>query len=129
MRMSLRRLTEKLPAMVSTRGALLRADHGQADARIAACRPHNGLAGLGCAAALALLNDLERKPVLDRSGGIEELGLGVDRPAGDAAIVDADGRRIADCIDNESKSRPRPAVDRIEDRIDMGASPNVTPGR
>ena len=66
-------------------------------------RLDNGLAGLECAAALALLNDIERKPVLDRSGGIEELGLGVDRPAGDAEIVDADRRRIADCVDNAVK--------------------------
>ena len=80
--------------------ALLRADHGEADARIAACRLDNGLAGLECAAALAFLNDVERKPVLDRSRGIEELGFGVDRPAGDAEIVDADGRRIADRVDN-----------------------------
>ena len=80
--------------------ALLRADHGEADARIAACRLDNGLAGLECAAALAFLNDVERKPVLDRSRRIEELGLGVDRPAGDAEIVDADGRRIADRVDN-----------------------------
>src|SRR5579863_2508237 len=60
-------------------------------------------AGVERAAALALFNDIERKPVLDRNGGIEELGLGVDRPAGDAEIVDADGRRITNGIDNAVK--------------------------
>lgn len=80
--------------------ALLCADHGEADACIAACRLDNGLAGLECAAALAFLNDVEGKPVLDRSRRIEELGLGVDRPVGDAEIVDADGRRIADRVDD-----------------------------
>src|SRR5208283_2784158 len=74
-----------------------------ADAGIAACRLDHGLAGLERATALAFLNDVERKSVLDRSRRIEELGFGVDRPAGDAEIVDADGRRIADRVDNAVK--------------------------
>ena len=62
--------------------ALLRADHGEADFRIAACRLDDGLTGLERTAALAFLDDVERKPVLNRGCGIEELGFGVDRPAG-----------------------------------------------
>ena len=47
--------------------ALLGADHGEADAGVAAGRLDHGLAGLQRAAALGLLDDVERQPVLDRS--------------------------------------------------------------
>ena len=88
--------------------ALLRADHGKPDAGIAAGRLDHGLAGLQRAAALGLLDDVERQPVLHRSGRIEELGLHVDRRVADAEIVDPDGRRVADRIENAVEEAAAP---------------------
>jgi hypothetical protein len=58
--------------------ALGGADHGQADAGVAAGRLDHGLARLQRSRALGILDDAEREPVLDGAGRIEELRLDVD---------------------------------------------------
>ena len=90
--------------------ALLRADHGEPDAGIAAGRLDDGLARLQGAAALAFLDDVERQPVFHRGGRIEELGLHVDRPAVDAEIVDADRRGVSDRVENAVEEAAAPCV-------------------
>ena len=72
--------------------ALRGADHGEPDAGVAAGRLDHGLARLQRAVALGLLDDVERQPVLDRGGRIEELGLHVDRHALGREVVDPDRR-------------------------------------
>jgi hypothetical protein len=55
--------------------ALPRADHGEADAGIAARRLDDRLPGLQRPVPLRRLDDPERKPVLDRTRGVEGLDL------------------------------------------------------
>src|SRR5262249_28517365 len=78
--------------------ALLRADHGEADARVAARRLHHRLSRLQCPVALGGLDDVERQPVLDRGGRIEGLGLYVDANAFRRDVVDADAGRVSNSV-------------------------------
>ena len=78
------------------RVALDRADHGEADAGVAARRLDDGLAGAERAVALGRLDDGERQPVLDRAHRVEGLELGVERRVGRCQRVQADDGRVAD---------------------------------
>ena len=80
--------------------ALLGADHGEADAGVAAGRFDDGLARLEGAAALALFDDVERQAVLHRGGRIEELRLRIDGRVAHAEIVDPDRGRVADRVED-----------------------------
>ncbi len=76
------------------------ADQREADAGIAGGAFDDDAAWLQQAALLGVLDDVERGAILDRTAGVEELGLAKDRAAsrlGGAAQLDQGG--IADCAD------------------------------
>src|SRR6185369_1392690 len=57
-------------------------DHRQADAGVAGRALDDSPAGLEFAAQLRVADDAQRRPVLDRLAGVEELGLAQDFAAG-----------------------------------------------
>ena len=80
--------------------ALRRANHGQADAGIAAGRLDHRLAGLQLARFLCRLDDAERQAVLDRAERIECLDLDVEVDPRRREPVDPHDRRVADRFEN-----------------------------
>ena len=72
-----------------------RADHGEADAGIAARRLDDSLAGAERAVALGRLDDREGEAVLDRAHRVERFELGVERGVGGCERVQADDGRVA----------------------------------
>jgi hypothetical protein len=76
--------------------ALLRADHGQADAGIAAGGLDDCLPRFQRAVALGRLNDAECQAVLHRTERIERLDLDVQVDTRGRELVDANNRRVAD---------------------------------
>ena len=80
--------------------ALLRADHGEADAGIAAGRLDHRLAGFESAGLFGRLDDAECQPVLNGAKGVESLNLHPKVDALGRELVDPDHRRIADGLKN-----------------------------
>ena len=80
--------------------ALLRADHRQPDAGVAARRLDDRLTGFQASVPFGRFDDVERQPVLDRGGRIEELGLHIKPHAFGGEVVDADDRRVADRVEH-----------------------------
>ena len=78
--------------------ALLGADHGEADAGVAAGGFDDGLAGLEGAGAFGVLDDAEGEAVLDGAEGVEGFDLDEEVDAGGGELVDADYGRVADCF-------------------------------
>ena len=78
------------------RVALLRADHRQADAGVAAGRLDHRLPRAEQAAALRILDDRQRHPVLDRAERVEGFELDVHLDAGRRQPVEAHQRGVAD---------------------------------
>ena len=79
--------------------ALDRADHGQADGRVAAAGLQDDLAGRQLAGGLGLLDHPQGDAVLDRPAGIHELELRQELDARDRVhAVDADQRGVADQV-------------------------------
>jgi hypothetical protein len=74
--------------------------HRQADARVAAGRFDHGLTRLELAAALGAFDDADRQAVLDRRGGIEELGLDIQPHVLRRNAVDANAGGVADGVDD-----------------------------
>ena len=72
------------------------ADHGKADAGIAAGRLDHGLAGLQLAGFFGRLDHAERQAVLHRAKRIEGLDLHKEIDARRRQPVDPDDRRVAD---------------------------------
>ena len=89
--------------------ALGGADHGEADAGVAARRLDHGLAGLELTLALGLLDDVEGEPVLDRGRRIEELALHEHPHVRRREPVDLHDRRVADRVEDapEELAAPR----------------------
>ncbi len=81
--------------------ALLRANHGQPDAGVAAGRLDHGLTGPQRSAALGILDDTERQAILHRAHRIERLNLDEQLHVPGCELVDADdracGRWFAGC--------------------------------
>jgi len=78
------------------RVAFLRADHGKADAGVAAAGLNDGLAGLEKAALLRILNDAEGETVFDGAERVEGLDLDVEVDVRGSELVDADDGCVAD---------------------------------
>ena len=74
-----------------------RADHRERDARVARCRFHDGLSWADRAAALRVLDDRDRQPVLDRRQGVEGLALDVHRRSSRRQALDLDDGSVPDC--------------------------------
>lgn len=81
--------------------ALDRADHGEADAGVAAGGLDDGFAGRQAAVRLRLLNHAQSDAVLDAAGRVKALQLGenLDVWVG-GHMVDGDERRIADGVEH-----------------------------
>src|SRR5690606_31664681 len=82
------------------RVALLRADHREPDAGVAARRLDDGLAGRKLAGLLRALDHGERHPVLDRAHRVEGLDLHVDVHARRGQLAELNERRVADRREN-----------------------------
>src|SRR5690606_17191723 len=80
--------------------ALGGADHGEADAGVAARRFDPGLSGLQFTGPLGCLDDAQRQPILDRTEGIERFDLDVEVDPGRRQPVDPDYWRVADCSED-----------------------------
>ena len=78
------------------RVAFLRADHGEADAGVAAGGFDDGLAGLECAGAFGVFDDAEGETVFDGAEWVEGFDLDVEVDVGRGELVDANDRRVAD---------------------------------
>ncbi len=76
--------------------ALLRTDHGEADAGVAAGGFDDGLAGLECAGAFGVFDDAEGEAVLDGAEGVEGFDFDVEVDVGGSELVDANDRGVAD---------------------------------
>jgi hypothetical protein len=76
------------------------ADQGQTDAGVAGRALDDGAARLQPAGGDRVLDDGQRRAILDRSAGIEEFGLAQDLAAGRGrGARQTDERRVADGID------------------------------
>jgi hypothetical protein len=114
--------------------ALCRTDHRQADSRVAAGGLDDGLARLELAAALGILDDAQRQPVLDRTQRVERLDLHVEIDAGRRHVVDSHDRRTPDRLDDAFEfhssdpprafRRPNPGIPvfRIRNTLSIPAS-------
>ena len=80
--------------------ALLRADHREPDAGVAARGLDDRLAGLQRAASLGALDDGPRQAVLDRAHRIEGLDLDVHVHAGRRELAEPHDRRVADRLED-----------------------------
>ena len=76
------------------------AHHGKADAGIARGGLDDGLAGLERAGLLGFLDDRDGEAVLHRTCRVERLELHVEVYAVWREVVDADGGRVADGVEN-----------------------------
>ena len=81
------------------------ADHGEADAGVAARRLDDGLAGLELAGLLRRLDDPQSQTVLDRAQRVEGLDFHIEVDPVRGEAVDPDDRRVSDCLQYALKSR------------------------
>ncbi len=96
------------------RVALRRADHGEADAGVAARRLDDRLARLQRARLFGIFDDAQRQAVLDRTHRVEGFDLDVEIDALGRQLVDANDGRMADrfeyvfvCLSHKLKSVQR----------------------
>ena len=88
---------------------------GQADAGIAGGALDDDAAGAEQAAGFGVLDDRQRRAVLDAAAGIEELALAQDLAAGQlGCLVQADQRRVADQVDEAGADTHRHRVISVE---------------